>query len=140
MKRLVAGAIPGVPAQVHPGCRSRHRVGDSERNLMKKLLAALVPLTFTIGLLAGAATPAYAVNNNHPLQTQGAPHAGANGDGVCQDGQTMHTEGYYDLDGDGVKETHVTNDYVCQGGQWVLTHSQMTKIGLGPATVHHSRR
>jgi hypothetical protein len=101
---------------------------------MKKLLAALVPVVFSLGLLAGAATPAYAVNNHHPLQTQGTPSTG-NNDGVCQDGQTMHTDGYYDQDGDGVKETHVTNDYVCQGGQWVLVHATMTTIGLGPGTI-----
>jgi hypothetical protein len=106
---------------------------------MKKLLAALVPLVFSLGLLAGAATPAYAVNNNHPLETQGTPHPGSSNDGVCQDGKTMHTEGYYDLDGDGVKETHVTNDYVCQNGQWVLVHAQTTTITIGPGTIRRHR-
>lgn len=102
---------------------------------MKKILAALAPLTFTLGLLAVATTPAYAVNNHHPLETQGAPNSGGSSDGVCQDGQTMHTEGDYDTDGDGVKETHVTNDYVCQNGQWVQTGGRSTTIRTGPGTI-----
>ena len=133
---LAAGAILAVLDQAH--CRFRDRHGADRRakgkSTMKKVLAALAPLTFTLGLLA-AATPAYAVNNHHPLETQGAPNSGGSSDGVCQDGQTMHTEGDYDHDGDGVKETHVTNDYECQGGQWVLVHSHMTIVRFGPGTV-----
>src|SRR4051812_43303835 len=105
---------------------------------MKKLLAALAPLTFSLGLIVAGATPAHAPNTPPPATTQQTPGTGNNEAG-CQEGQTMHTEGDYDLDGDGVKETHVTNDYVCHNGQWVQTGGRSTTIRIGPRTIRHRK-